>query len=54
MATGPDFHKAEMLLVKALAHMPVNAAADLVAAACDLPKRAMYERALALKNDDEA
>jgi 16S rRNA (cytidine1402-2'-O)-methyltransferase len=53
-ATGPDFHKAEMLLVKALAHMPVNAAADLVAAACDLPKRAMYERALALKNDDEA
>jgi 16S rRNA (cytidine1402-2'-O)-methyltransferase len=54
LETGPDLHKADALLMKALAHMPVNAAAELVSAACDVPKRLVYERALGLKNDDEA
>ena len=49
---APDLSKADMLLAKALPYMPVNAAAELVAIACDLPKRAAYARALALKNND--
>ena len=50
---APDFRKADALLAAALAHMPLRAAAELVARALDLPKRALYERALALKNRDE-
>ena len=34
---------------QALPFMPVRAAADLIAEALDLPKRAVYERALAMK-----
>lgn len=49
----PDFAKAELLLAKAVPFMPLSAAADLVAEALDLPKRAVYERALALKARDE-
>lgn len=45
----PDFAKADALLEAALAFMPVRAAADLVANALDLPRRALYARALALK-----
>src|SRR5207302_10847581 len=48
---APDLSKADMLLAKALPYMPVNAAAELVAIACDVPKRAAYARALALKNN---
>ena len=40
------------LLEQALAFMPVRAAADLVAEALDLPRRQVYERALALKGKD--
>lgn len=45
----PDFGKADALLEAALAFMPVRAAADLVANALDLSRRALYARALALK-----
>lgn len=50
----PDFARADALLTKALAFMPVRAAADLVAEALDIPRRATYERALArkLERDD--
>ncbi|MFL5236753.1 MAG: 16S rRNA (cytidine(1402)-2'-O)-methyltransferase [Rhizomicrobium sp.] len=44
-----DFAKAESLLQKAMIHMPLSAAAELIATALDLPKRAIYERALGLK-----
>jgi len=50
---APDFRRADALLSDAMAHMPLSAAADLVARALDLPKRALYERALALKDRDE-
>ncbi|HEX3944811.1 MAG TPA: 16S rRNA (cytidine(1402)-2'-O)-methyltransferase [Rhizomicrobium sp.] len=50
----PNFSKADVMLKKAMAHMPLSAAADLIAAALDLPKRAVYERALNLKRADEA
>ena len=45
----PDFAKADTLLEASLEFMPVRAAADLVANALDLPRRALYARALALK-----
>jgi 16S rRNA (cytidine1402-2'-O)-methyltransferase len=50
---APDLRRMDALLAKALPHMPVNAAADLVALACELPKRTVYERALALKSNEE-
>jgi 16S rRNA (cytidine1402-2'-O)-methyltransferase len=50
MDSEPDFAKADALLDHALAFMPVRAAADLVSEALDLPRRALYERALALKD----
>jgi 16S rRNA (cytidine1402-2'-O)-methyltransferase len=52
--SAPDFAKAEALLAKALPLMPLSAAAELVAAALDLPKRAVYERALARKARSES
>ncbi len=48
---GPDLSRADPLLEQALAFMPVRAAADLVAEALNLPRRAVYARALALKPD---
>jgi 16S rRNA (cytidine1402-2'-O)-methyltransferase len=52
-ASEPDFGKADALLAKAMAHMPLSAAAELISAALDLPKRAVYERALDLKRANE-
>lgn len=46
---APDMARADALLEKALVFMPVRAAADLVAGALELPRRALYARALALK-----
>jgi 16S rRNA (cytidine1402-2'-O)-methyltransferase len=51
--TEPDFARADHLLAQALAFMPVRAAADLVAEALELPRRALYTRALALKSGHE-
>ncbi len=48
--TEQDFRKAEGLLQKAMAHMPLSSAADLVSDALSLPRRAVYERALALRS----
>ena len=45
-----DYGRADALLEKALAFMPVRAASDLVAEALALPRRALYARALALKD----
>jgi 16S rRNA (cytidine1402-2'-O)-methyltransferase len=45
----PDRARVESLLKKALAFMPVRAAADLVAEAMDVPRRGVYEQALELK-----
>jgi 16S rRNA (cytidine1402-2'-O)-methyltransferase len=49
-----DYDRADSLLEKALAFMPVRAASDLVAEALDLPRRELYARALALKTSDHA
>ncbi|MGA9794742.1 MAG: 16S rRNA (cytidine(1402)-2'-O)-methyltransferase [Rhizomicrobium sp.] len=49
LESAPDFARADGLLQKALVFMPVRAAADLVAEALAMPRRALYERALALK-----
>jgi 16S rRNA (cytidine1402-2'-O)-methyltransferase len=60
IAVGPpevleiDFAKAESLLQKAMMHMPLSTAAELIATALDLPKRAVYERALRLKATHDA
>ena len=53
VTTDPDPARADALLKKALAFMPVRAAADLVADALDTSRRALYERALEIKNDDD-
>jgi 16S rRNA (cytidine1402-2'-O)-methyltransferase len=52
LEAGPDFRRIDALLEKALAFMPVRAAVDLVAEAVDAPRRQVYDRALALKQDD--
>ena len=49
IASAPDVGRADALLEKALAYMPLSAAADLISTALDFPKRAVYERALSLK-----
>jgi 16S rRNA (cytidine1402-2'-O)-methyltransferase len=54
LAPEPDYAKADSLLGAAMAHMPLSAAAELIADALDLPKRAIYERALNRKRADEA
>lgn len=51
MQAVQDFARADALLEKALTFMPVRAAADLVSDALDMPRRALYERALALKEE---
>lgn len=45
----PDFGKVDRLLEKALAFMPVRTAADLVSEALELPRKAIYARALRCK-----
>jgi 16S rRNA (cytidine1402-2'-O)-methyltransferase len=50
----PDLAKAEALLKKALAFMPVSAAADLISDALEAPRRAIYSLALALKDSADA
>jgi 16S rRNA (cytidine1402-2'-O)-methyltransferase len=45
----PDLGRADILLDKALAFMPLSAAADLVSDALNLPRRSVYARALARK-----
>lgn len=51
-AHAPDPARIDSLLDKALAFMPVKAASELVAEALDIPRRDIYERALAKKNAD--
>ncbi len=52
--TGPDFARIDPLLDQALAFMPVRAASELIAAALDVPRRAIYDRALERKKSDDA
>lgn len=54
VGSEPDLAKAEELLRKALEFMPVSAAADLISEALDAPRRAVYTRALALKDSVDA
>jgi 16S rRNA (cytidine1402-2'-O)-methyltransferase len=54
LASEPDFARADALLGKAMMHMPLRSAAELIADALDLPKRAIYDRALALKRANES
>lgn len=51
--SAPDLSRADRLLAQALSFMPVRAAADLVADALDLPRRAIYARALARKKEKD-
>jgi 16S rRNA (cytidine1402-2'-O)-methyltransferase len=51
LVEGPDWSRADALLSKALAFMPVRAAVDLIAEALSLPRQPTYARALALKSD---
>jgi 16S rRNA (cytidine1402-2'-O)-methyltransferase len=46
---GPDFRQADALLDKALAFMPLRAAVELVSEGLNLPRRAVYARALLRK-----
>jgi 16S rRNA (cytidine1402-2'-O)-methyltransferase len=48
----PDLARAERLLAKLLPHMRIGEAADAVSEAFDIQRRAIYERALAMKNTD--
>ena len=51
---APDLARIDALLIQALPFMPVKAAAGLVADATGSAKRAVYERALALKKEGDA
>jgi 16S rRNA (cytidine1402-2'-O)-methyltransferase len=48
-----DYSRVEWALDKALAFMPVRAAVDLVAEMLEAPRREVYARALARKNDGQ-
>ena len=48
-----DFARVEEALAKALAFMPLSAAVDLVAEMLEAPRREVYARALARKNDGQ-
>lgn len=50
--TPADFSAVDAALEKALTFMPVRAAVDLVAEMLKAPRREVYTRALAMKNDD--
>ncbi len=47
-----DTARIDALLDRALPFMPVKAASELIALALDIPRKEIYERALAKKNDD--
>jgi 16S rRNA (cytidine1402-2'-O)-methyltransferase len=49
--TTADVARIDMLLERALPFMPVKAAAELIALALDVPRKAVYERALEKKSD---
>ena len=51
--TEPDYARVDSALGKALAFMPVRAAVDLVAEMLGAPRREVYTRALARKNDGQ-
>jgi len=51
--SGPDFARIDGLLDQALKFMPVRAASELIASALDVPRRAIYDRALERKSEDE-
>lgn len=51
---GPDYEKIDAALDQALVFMPVRAAVDLVSSLLDAPRREVYGRALAKKNDESA
>lgn len=51
---APDSRRIDLLLSKALAFMPVRAAADLIADALGAARRATYARALAIKDGNDA
>jgi 16S rRNA (cytidine1402-2'-O)-methyltransferase len=51
--TEPDYARVDSALGKALAFMPVRAAVDLVAEMLRAPRREVYTRALARKNDGQ-
>lgn len=50
---GPDFARIDALLDQALPFMPLRAASDLIASALDMPRRAIYDRALERKKADD-
>jgi len=50
--TGADMARIDALLDRALPFMPVKAASELIALALDIPRKEIYERALAKKNDE--
>jgi 16S rRNA (cytidine1402-2'-O)-methyltransferase len=50
---GPDLARIDALLDQALPFMPVRAASDLIASALGIPRRAIYDRALEKKRDDD-
>ncbi|HEY0105923.1 MAG TPA: 16S rRNA (cytidine(1402)-2'-O)-methyltransferase [Rhizomicrobium sp.] len=47
-----DYARIDALLDRALPFMPVKAAAEMIALALAVPRKAIYERALAKKSDD--
>ena len=51
-AAAIDMTRVDSALDKALAFMPLRAAVDLVSEMLEAPRRAVYDRALAKKNDD--
>jgi 16S rRNA (cytidine1402-2'-O)-methyltransferase len=50
--TEADFGKADRLLEKAMAFMPVRSAVDLVGEALDMPRKTIYARALLQKQNE--
>ena len=44
-----DFGKVVAALEAALAFMPLRAAADMIAALCDAPRKQVYDRGLVIK-----
>jgi 16S rRNA (cytidine1402-2'-O)-methyltransferase len=51
--SGKDLASLDQVLKDAMAYMPLRSAVDLVAAASNAPRRALYERALKVRDDAE-